>query len=289
MMCRFLSYFGAPIGLDELLYRPANSLIHQSYDAREREEPLNGDGFGVGWYSGSLPEPAIYVGVRPAWNDRNLRSMAPHIQSGCFFAHVRAASQGGVSETNCHPFSHGRLMFMHNGHIEGFRAIKRRLRERLSDPVYDWLEGSTDSEHVFALFLEHLAAQPPLEQPEQLLDALCATIADLEALITPLGLEDPSFMNFVVTDGTCVIATRYVTPEGGRPPHTLYHSVGKRFTCGPEGSYQLESGKEDELAIVVASEKLTDDPEDWQAIPHNHAVIVRPDLGVQLEAIQPRS
>ena len=48
-MCRFLAYRGTPIKLDKLLYRPKNSLINQSFRAREREEPLNGDGFGVGW------------------------------------------------------------------------------------------------------------------------------------------------------------------------------------------------------------------------------------------------
>jgi predicted glutamine amidotransferase len=33
-----------------LLYSPKNSLILQSYKSKERKEPLNGDGFGVGWY-----------------------------------------------------------------------------------------------------------------------------------------------------------------------------------------------------------------------------------------------
>ncbi len=47
-MCRFLAYRGAPIAMSKLLYEPKNSLIHQSYHAQEREEPLNGDGFGVG-------------------------------------------------------------------------------------------------------------------------------------------------------------------------------------------------------------------------------------------------
>ena len=39
---------GSPIIIDKLLYQPKNSLINQSVNAKEIEEPLNGDGFGIG-------------------------------------------------------------------------------------------------------------------------------------------------------------------------------------------------------------------------------------------------
>ena len=54
-MCRFIAYLGKPIMADELLLKPANSLVHQSYSAGEMPEILNGDGFGVGWYAHSIP------------------------------------------------------------------------------------------------------------------------------------------------------------------------------------------------------------------------------------------
>ncbi|MBX7125812.1 MAG: hypothetical protein K1X47_08975, partial [Cyclobacteriaceae bacterium] len=66
-MCRLLAYRGTPIIMDELLYKPNNSLIHQSFQAREIEEPLNGDGFGVGWYAPEVNyEPVTFVSVNPA-------------------------------------------------------------------------------------------------------------------------------------------------------------------------------------------------------------------------------
>jgi hypothetical protein len=43
-MCRYLCYKGPELLLSDLLYRPKNSLILQSYKSRERKEPLNGDG-----------------------------------------------------------------------------------------------------------------------------------------------------------------------------------------------------------------------------------------------------
>ena len=60
-MCRFIAYLGKPIMADELLLKPANSLVHQSYSAGEMPEILNGDGFGVGWYAHSISErPGLF-------------------------------------------------------------------------------------------------------------------------------------------------------------------------------------------------------------------------------------
>ncbi|MFN5875845.1 MAG: class II glutamine amidotransferase, partial [Ignavibacteria bacterium] len=70
------------------------------------------------------------------------------------FAHVRAASPGiPVEELNSHPFSCGKLMFMHNGVLGGYKQIRRRLLRSLNDTAYDAIQGSTDSEHMFGLFL----------------------------------------------------------------------------------------------------------------------------------------
>ncbi len=50
-MCRFVVYKGNEMLMADLLTRSDRSLIRQSYNARERPEPLNGDGFGVDWYA----------------------------------------------------------------------------------------------------------------------------------------------------------------------------------------------------------------------------------------------
>ena len=39
-MCRFTLYLGPPVRLSTLLTEPEHSLIRQSYQARERSEPL---------------------------------------------------------------------------------------------------------------------------------------------------------------------------------------------------------------------------------------------------------
>jgi len=48
---------------------------------------------------------AVYKSLEPAWNDLNLRELASGVLSPLVFAHVRAATVGGiVSRENCHPF-----------------------------------------------------------------------------------------------------------------------------------------------------------------------------------------
>ena len=105
-MCRWLAYSGTPVLLEELLYKPAHSLIDQSLHSRLGVETTNGDGFGVGWY-GEGETPAVFKSVEPAWNDRNLHELARSVRSGLVFAHIRASTGTPVQQTNCHPFRHG--------------------------------------------------------------------------------------------------------------------------------------------------------------------------------------
>ncbi len=121
-MCRWNAYIGEPLVMGELLYRTKHGLIDESLHSRMGAETTNGDGFGVGWYGASdRVNPARYRSVNPAWNDQNLRELADHVESPLFLAHIRAAIGSPVQQTNCHPFRHGRWLFVHNGH-------DRRLR-----------------------------------------------------------------------------------------------------------------------------------------------------------------
>src|SRR5262249_18029534 len=113
-MCRWLAYSGSPILIEEVLYKPAHSLIDQSLHSELGAETTSGDGFGVGWY-GVGPEPGLFHSTEPAWNNRNLRELSRHVVTPLLFAHIRASSGTAVQQTNCHPFRHGRWLWMHNG------------------------------------------------------------------------------------------------------------------------------------------------------------------------------
>jgi len=99
-MCRFVVYRGSDISMADLLSRSNCSLIRQSYDARERKEPLSGDRFGVGWYvPGVDPFPCVFTRITPAWSNRNLHRLTDKIRTGARFelrdGAYRMASTGG--------------------------------------------------------------------------------------------------------------------------------------------------------------------------------------------------
>src|SRR5258708_37137505 len=209
-MCRLMAYKGTPIIIDKLLYQPKTLWVKQSLDAREVEERLNGDGLGVGWYVPELnDEPIPFVSVNPAWNNRNLRNLAPRIKTDCLLAHVRAASVGDVSESNCHPFQYKNLLMAHNGGVETFGLIKRQIREALSDELYNWIKGQTDSEHIFAFLLNYLFKNHKIISADAVADAFEHTFSNLKKLMVENGVKEEAYLNMVVTNGIFFVGTRY--------------------------------------------------------------------------------
>jgi len=282
-MCRLMAYKGTPIIMDKLLYQPKNSLVNQSIHAREIEEPLNGDGFGVGWYVPELNyEPITFVSVNPAWSNRNLRNLAPKIKTDCMIAHVRAASVGDVSENNCHPFQYKNLLMAHNGGIEDFSKIKRAVREPLSDELYNWIKGQTDSEHIFAFMLNELFKNHKAVSPEAVFDSLEITFRQMKKLMAQHQITEPAYLNMVVTNGLFLVGARYCS-DPKEEPLTLYHSEGSRYVV-EDGNTRLEAPEDNDHAVLVVSERLTDDPS-WTMIPSNHFVIVEQTLNVRIRPI----
>ena len=287
-MCRFIAYAGAPLLLADLLYRPVNSLIMQSYKARERPEPLNGDGFGIGWYAPEIdPTPCVQRSVSPAWSNRNLQNLAAKIRASYLFAHVRAASPGMlVAETNVHPFTYDRFMWMHNGSVADFHKIKRRLRAVLKDEFYEMIQGTTDSEHAFALFLNNLQVPFGEARAADIRGALVKTIATLNELTRAANIAEPSYYNFAVTDGSTMVVSRYCSTEDGSGA-SLHVSRGRRFECLPGGVCDMHAVATDEraAAVIISSERLTDDKADWLDVPDNHTVTLLADSTVTIEKI----
>ena len=284
-MCRFLIYRGRGMFMSDLLTKADRSLIHQSFKAREREEPLNGDGFGVGWYSPEIDTtPCAFTSTTPAWSNRNLHRLAEKIRSPCFFAHVRAATPGlVVSEVNCHPFEHGRFLWMHNGAVGEFLKIRRPLRESLDDELYNFIQGTTDSEHAFAVFLNYLKPYMNGYTLSDLADAMSATIEQLNIWTRAAEVARPCRYNFAVTDGHNIVATRYSSdPE--TLIESLYVSVGDRFE-NIDGRYRMAPTEADNRAIIITSEPLTDELSDWQEVPINHMVTVSPEMHLDIKPV----
>lgn len=236
-MCRIAAWSGAEIALEDIVVRPAHSLLTQSQHATEAKLAVNGDGFGIAWY-GAPQTPGLYRDVLPAWSDGNLVSLCRMIRSGLFIAHIRASTMGETSRANCHPFTHGRWSFCHNGQVPHFPRIRRAMEAALPDHLYAQRRGTTDSEVLFLTLL----AKGLDDNPALALSALL----EMLGTVPPEPGEGPLRLTFVFSDGTRLFGFRH--GSDGRAP-TLYLSPQ-----GPQGR-------------ALASEPLCGDARGWQAVP----------------------
>lgn len=312
-MCRFMIFKGKDsIVLEDLLTKPDHLIINQLFDLRLRldmRNPINGDGFGVGYYTpredapGSSPPlvpapPCVFKAITPAWNNQNLERLAASTSSSLVFAHVRALTYGVLSETNCHPFTYGNIMFMHNGGISGFLKIKKRLVQHIDDEWFLMLQGLTDLECLFAVFLDTLdkmgydprpnnpdseycrttpphLRKPPTHIPHTALrKALLATIQLLKDWQVAVTLE-PLLLNFAVTDGELVVVLRYITllTDEAALLHFLTGSSFRLLELRPN-EFKVERLSRSQDVVMIALEPLTFQREDWITVPTNTTLTV---------------
>jgi glutamine amidotransferase len=263
-MCRWLAYYGSPVRLEELLYRPAHSLIDQSLHARLGVETTNGDGFGVGWYD-DRDTPAVFHSVEPAWNDRNLRELAGHVSSPLVFAHIRASTGTAIQQTNCHPFRHGQWLWMHNGSIAQFPTVKRDLTIEVDPALYPSIEGSTDSELFFYLALSlGLEDDPPA--------AVARAVGVIEAVGRSHDVEHPIQMTVATSDGNSVWAFRYSSEGRSR---SLFFSTAIETLRALHPELELLQQLSVEARLIV-SEPLGDLEGAWNEVPESTYGVVKP-------------
>ncbi|PSK42990.1 hypothetical protein B9Z65_6944 [Elsinoe australis] len=313
-MCRFLVFTSpTPHLLSNLILSPRHSILTQSYDSRLRldtRRPHNGDGFGVGYYTPpSLlpllgPQPCIFTSTIPAWNCANLSRLASKTVSPLVFAHVRASTEGALAESNCHPFVRGTVMWMHNGGVGGWSSgVKRLLVGDVRDRWFNMVKGSTDSEWCFALFLDTLEGlgvdvdEEGLVRGEKgvghtmLRRALTGTIERINGYIRTVRGRgekvEASLLNFAVTDGRSVVCSRYVGSKTDEAA-SLFFSSGTSWVKGQDGDngtgdYRMERRDRGADIVLVASEPLTFERDNWVTVPtnstitiHNQTVLIHP-------------
>jgi glutamine amidotransferase len=276
-MCRWLAYSGSAIRLADALYSPAHSLIDQSLHSRLGAETTNGDGFGVGWY-GDTPEPAVFRGVEPAWNDPNLRALAAHVTSPLFFAHIRASSGTAVQATNCHPFRHERWLWMHNGLINDFARVKRDLVLDIDPSLFPAIHGQTDSEIIF-----YLAITLGLEDDPQA--AVAGAVGLVEAAGRRRGVEHPMQGTIATTDGERLWVFRYSSAGRSR---SLFFTSNVPTLRRHYPQLALLEQLSDATRLVV-SEPLGDRAGVWNEVPESSCAVVDHERIEMTPFVPPRS
>ena len=275
-MCRWLAYYGNPIRPETLLYDTEHSLVEQSRRDRLAGGFPNADGFGLGWY-GDRDVPGVYRSIAPAWADRNLRELAGQFESPLFLAHVRAATGTPVEQTNCHPFRHGRWLFVHNGFIDDYLRLRRELLLAVDPGVFAGIEGTTDSELMFHLALTFGLNEDPLGALEQM-------AGFVEETGKRHGVAEPLQMTVGLSDGERVYAARYAS---GPVVNSLYVTADASAVRAlyPDDERFRDLGDE---ARAIVSEPLGDLPGVWQEVPVGTALVVQAGEDEQV-AFTPRS
>jgi glutamine amidotransferase len=182
-VCRHLAYLGStPRSLGELLLEPEHGLLTQSYaPRRQRNGRINADGWGVGFFTASRPEPARWRSNRPLWTDASFVSVAPVIWSACVLAAVRSATTGmPADETAAAPFQSGQWLLSHNGVVD-----------RAALGPHPAAESVCDSAQLAAHLFEF--------GPERLTE-----------FVRGLASRDPAArLNLLLTDGRRILGTRW--------------------------------------------------------------------------------
>jgi ergothioneine biosynthesis protein EgtC len=263
-MCRLLGYLGSSIQLDRILLKPEHSLVVQSYQPQEMTAGLlNADGFGIGWYGENLSsdrQPYTYRNVLPIWNDANLPQLGRYIKSSCYLGYVRSATSNlSVDIINCQPFSHQNLLFVHNGFIDDFRkTLYRPIRNELDDFAYQRIEGTTDSEHIFALIVNEFEINHEISLQE----ALGNTI---KRLIKLAETDKIAFSaNIILSNGRELAASRYSNREASP---TLYYIRDHSLSDG----------------VIIASEPMFE--ANWISFPEQSLIGVGENLEVSVNSI----
>jgi glutamine amidotransferase len=290
-MCRVLSYLGNPILIEELLYKPDNSLVKQSYNPNYMSHLLNLAGFGlVAWdrLSHNPTFPYIYKTPQLPFYDDNLRNLAAKIMPYCFLSHIRGVSYNDknvVSTQNVHPFifSKSNVALAHNGALIDFEKMKFDLLDYILPEYRSEIHGTTDSEWVYALFLSQLAKPISTYETEEIIHAIIETLKILQKVRHKHNLTTNSPVNLFITNGEFIAATRFVFDYGWIPfeaepsTHFSYHSLW--YTYGEHYGLQDNQYKmiasEKKLSIIIASEPLTEDTTTWIEVPEYTLIIAR--------------
>lgn len=332
-MCRWFAYLSPTEEclLEDVLITPQHGLAKQVHDhylpklfshvpgeqttkleISLRNRLNNVDGFGMVWYTPTRADfvtgvegarPAVYKNAQPPNNDMNFHSICAGTSTTALFSHIRAATGTSVAAINNHPFVFGRHTIMHNGLISHFADIRRPMLNEMEKSAYENIQGTTDSEHLAALYMTYLtksagpggAGPESWEKqytPQEMMGALTETfhtIVKLQKATLGGSMDNVQACSFnvCVTDGAQLVAVRVRNHAVENPP-SLYYStsagvtLNRKYPDHPDGnkgtSGESESGAKNAAEhgkhVIVASEPTTYKIEEWKVIEKNHAVLV---------------
>jgi len=267
-----------------VLYDTDSSLVDQSHSPRMTGGMLNLAGFGLAaWDPHSLhaDEPFVYRATTLPAFDRNLRGLANKLAPTCLLAHVRGVPNSVhevVTESNLHPFRFpgAQVVLAHNGHLREFAEMRYDLVEHVRPDLRRRIEGTTDSEWIYALVLSQLEDPYGLPETSELAAATVAALRILRETRAKHGIATTSPVNVFLTTGNDLVATRFsfdygwypdgdVFLEADLPYVSLWYTHGDQYARGDTGFAMGPCDKP--RSLLIASEPLTVDISSWLEVP----------------------
>jgi glutamine amidotransferase len=278
-MCRLYGFrANEPTKVECTLAYAQNALLIQS--RADRRGVAHADGWGVAWYADGNA-PSIERRETAAYRDAHFSHVAEQVYATSVVAHVRKATVGAPTLDNAHPFGHDRWIFAHNGTVRAFDRVEPLLEAETPPRLWARRRGTTDSEAVFLWLLGRLEGAGV--GPARGGDAPAVTgivrraVTDLATWCDAHDPVEPAKLNFVLTDGATLVATRWQNSL-----HWLVREgVHDCEICGiPHVRHDRGTAYR---AVLVASEPIT--REAWRPVPEASILTVDPDLNVTSEPI----
>ena len=230
---------------------------------------MNLAGFGaVAWDDDSRsPDlPWTYRTAGLPFFDRNLRALSRKARATALLGHVRGvllSEREVVNEQNVHPFRYEGtpIALAMNGDLDRFPEMRVDVANLVDPEIAKRVEGTTDSEWLYALILSRLEDPfAPAADPEELAAATEEALRMVRDVRVRRGFERQSAVNLVISDGHCLIATRFAfdygwyhegwTFAGGERRYdytTLWYAAGTGYGCH-EGEWGVGGGKPADVA-----------------------------------------
>jgi predicted glutamine amidotransferase len=279
-MCRLYGFrSNEPTKVECSLVYAQNALMIQSRsDMMGRE---HADGWGLASYSHD-GEPTVEHRESAAFADLHFSAAAERVYAETVVAHVRRATVGKAATANTHPFRYRRWTFAHNGTVGDFQRLGERMVRETTPELQRHRAGTTDSEQAFLWLLTRMdRAGIDIEgnrapSTARVADAVGSAVLELASRSSAAGR--PSKLNFLLTDGRLMVASRFA--------NSLYllerDGVHDCEICGIPHVHH--DSKRKYRAVVIASEPITD--ETWQEVPDGHLLSIEPGLEVRVEGIR---
>ncbi len=138
------------------------------------------------------------------------------LNESLWVGHARFATVGPVGLENNHPFSAKGWTLVHNGTVRAFDDIRSKIVALIDPELRPLIQGTTDSEHLFYLYLTFLKGQTSdlananAVQAQRAVDQAVSTAARLSyEYAFARGDRKPSAINLIVMSKNAVVTSRY--------------------------------------------------------------------------------